>query len=195
MRPASDLARHPAELAPAVRPAHGRRHRSTTWCPARKSSAPRTRTSRSCSTRCSATTRTATRSIANGPAPGGRITNTNYAHATPQRRRCRSAHHLQPDRRPDRQQPGGGVANWRRADRHEPGPGRRLRHGRRPGGLLHPEHARRTTGLSAPFNSWFTFFGQFFDHGLDLVDKGGNGTVFMPLQPDDPLVTCDTGGT
>ena len=42
-------------------------------------------------------------------------------------------------------------------------------------------------GLSAPFNSWFTFFGQFFDHGLDLVDKGGNGTVYIPLQPDDPL--------
>ena len=42
-------------------------------------------------------------------------------------------------------------------------------------------------GLSAPYNSWFTFFGQFFDHGLDLVNKGGSGTVFMPLQPDDPL--------
>ena len=42
-------------------------------------------------------------------------------------------------------------------------------------------------GLSAGFNSWFTFFGQFFDHGLDLVTKGGNGTVFIPLQPDDPL--------
>ena len=42
-------------------------------------------------------------------------------------------------------------------------------------------------GLSAPFNSWFTFFGQFFDHGLDLVNKGGSGTVFIPLQPDDPL--------
>ena len=41
--------------------------------------------------------------------------------------------------------------------------------------------------LSAGFNTWFTFFGQFFDHGLDLVDKGGNGTVFMPLMPDDPL--------
>ena len=36
-------------------------------------------------------------------------------------------------------------------------------------------------GLSAPFNSWFTLFGQFFDHGLDLVAKGGNGTVFIPL--------------
>ena len=42
-------------------------------------------------------------------------------------------------------------------------------------------------GLSAPFSSWFTIFGQFFDHGLDLVTKGGSGTVFVPLQPDDPL--------
>ncbi len=42
-------------------------------------------------------------------------------------------------------------------------------------------------GLSAPFNSWFTLFGQFFDHGLDLVAKGGNGTVFIPLMPDVPL--------
>jgi Ca2+-binding RTX toxin-like protein len=42
-------------------------------------------------------------------------------------------------------------------------------------------------GLSAGFNSWFTFFGQFFDHGLDLVTKGGNGVVIVPLQPDDPL--------
>jgi hypothetical protein len=39
----------------------------------------------------------------------------------------------------------------------------------------------------AQFNSLFTFFGQFFDHGLDLVTKGGSGTVFVPLQPDDPL--------
>jgi beta-lactam-binding protein with PASTA domain/Ca2+-binding RTX toxin-like protein len=41
-------------------------------------------------------------------------------------------------------------------------------------------------GLSAPFNLMFTFFGQFFDHGLDLVNKGG-GTVIIPLQADDPL--------
>ena len=26
-----------------------------------------------------------------------------------------------------------------------------------------------------------TIFGQFFDHGLDLVAKGGNGTVYVPL--------------
>ncbi|MGL5303567.1 MAG: peroxidase family protein [Aeromonas sp.] len=35
-----------------------------------------------------------------------------------------------------------------------------------------------------------TLFGQFFDHGLDLIPKGGNGAgsvVFIPLQPDDPL--------
>ena len=43
-------------------------------------------------------------------------------------------------------------------------------------------------GLTVPFNAWMTFFGQFFDHGLDLVTKGnGSGTVFIPLQPDDPL--------
>ena len=48
-------------------------------------------------------------------------------------------------------------------------------------------------GLSAPFNAWFTFFGQFFDHGLDLVDKGGNGTVFIPLQADDPLIAGADG--
>ena len=47
-------------------------------------------------------------------------------------------------------------------------------------------------GLSAPFNSMFTFFGQFFDHGLDLVNKGGSGTVFVPLQPDDPLFVPGT---
>ncbi len=48
-------------------------------------------------------------------------------------------------------------------------------------------------GLSAPYNAFMTFFGQFFDHGLDLVNKGGNGVVFMPLQEDDPLFV--PGGT
>jgi Ca2+-binding RTX toxin-like protein len=42
-------------------------------------------------------------------------------------------------------------------------------------------------GLSPGFNSWMTYFGQFFDHGLDLVTKGGNGTVYIPLAADDPL--------
>ena len=36
-------------------------------------------------------------------------------------------------------------------------------------------------GLSAGFNAWMTFFGQFFDHGLDLVNKGGNGIIYIPL--------------
>ena len=42
-------------------------------------------------------------------------------------------------------------------------------------------------GLTAPFNSWMTFFGQFFDHGLDLLQKSKTEIVYIPLQPDDPL--------
>ncbi|WP_253905251.1 peroxidase family protein [Arthrobacter sp. H14] len=42
-------------------------------------------------------------------------------------------------------------------------------------------------GLSPPYNSLFTLFGQFFDHGIDQTVKGG-GTVFVPLKSDDPLV-------
>ena len=42
-------------------------------------------------------------------------------------------------------------------------------------------------GLSSPYNSLFTLFGQFFDHGLDLVGKSGTESVVVPLQPDDPL--------
>ena len=48
-------------------------------------------------------------------------------------------------------------------------------------------------GLSAPINAFTTFFGQFFDHGLSLVNKGGNGFVYTPLQPDDPLFSTDPG--
>jgi Ca2+-binding RTX toxin-like protein len=48
-------------------------------------------------------------------------------------------------------------------------------------------------GLSKPFNAWMTFFGQFFDHGLDLISKGGNGTVYVPLAADDPLVLGQDG--
>jgi Ca2+-binding RTX toxin-like protein len=48
-------------------------------------------------------------------------------------------------------------------------------------------------GLSPPFNSWFTFFGQFFDHGVDQTVKSG-GTVFIPLHDDDPLVTLGPDG-
>src|SRR4051794_21160962 len=35
-------------------------------------------------------------------------------------------------------------------------------------------------GLSPPYNSLFTFFGQFFDHGVDQTVKSG-ATVFVPL--------------
>ncbi|WP_283207321.1 peroxidase family protein, partial [Methylobacterium soli] len=48
-------------------------------------------------------------------------------------------------------------------------------------------------GLSSPFNGWMTIFGQFFDHGLDLVAKGGNGTVYVPLSPDDPMYSTAPG--
>ena len=41
--------------------------------------------------------------------------------------------------------------------------------------------------LSAPFNTFMGFFGQFFDHGLDLIAKGGHGTLVVPLEEDDPL--------
>ncbi len=37
----------------------------------------------------------------------------------------------------------------------------------------------------------FTFFGQFFDHGVDQTVKGG-GTVFVPLKADDPLIAGRT---
>ncbi|WP_137920036.1 peroxidase family protein [Hydrogenophaga sp. 2FB] len=55
------------------------------------------------------------------------------------------------------------------------------------GTLLDIPNVSPDEGLSAPYNSWFTFFGQFFDHGLDLVNKNSSETIFMPLQPDDPL--------
>jgi Ca2+-binding RTX toxin-like protein len=48
-------------------------------------------------------------------------------------------------------------------------------------------------GLSPPYNSLFTFFGQFFDHGVDQTVKSG-GTVFVPLKDDDPLVTLGPDG-
>ena len=49
-------------------------------------------------------------------------------------------------------------------------------------------------GLSPPFNSLFTIFGQFFDHGLDKITNGGSGLVFVPLKADDPLITLGPDG-
>ena len=57
-----------------------------------------------------------------------------------------------------------------------------------------PTHAP-DVGLSAPYNSWFTLFGQFFDHGLDLTTKGDAGTVIVPLKEDDPLFNPATPQT
>jgi len=53
-----------------------------------------------------------------------------------------------------------------------------------PGGRLNP-----LTGLANPLpnSSFFGFFGQFFDHGLDFVKKGADGTVYIPLLPSDVL--------
>jgi len=49
-------------------------------------------------------------------------------------------------------------------------------------------------GLSPPYNSLFTIFGQFFDHGLDKITNDSSaGTVFVPLRADDPLVAGPDG--
>ncbi|MEQ1639843.1 MAG: peroxidase family protein, partial [Novosphingobium sp.] len=40
----------------------------------------------------------------------------------------------------------------------------------------------------SPTNGWFTIFGQFFDHGLDFIDKGGQGkSIKITFAADDPL--------
>ena len=41
--------------------------------------------------------------------------------------------------------------------------------------------------VNAPLNAFHMLFGQGVDHGLDLIDKGGSGTVTVPLLPGDPL--------
>ena len=47
---------------------------------------------------------------------------------------------------------------------------------------------RRTNPGVAPVNGWFALFGQFFDHGLDFVGKGADGTkITINLSPDDPM--------
>src|SRR3954449_11541734 len=55
------------------------------------------------------------------------------------------------------------------------------------GATLFIPNVTTDVGLSAPYNSWFTLFGQFFDHGIDQTVKGG-GTVIVPLRADDPLI-------
>ena len=60
-------------------------------------------------------------------------------------------------------------------------------------GTLFIEDVAADEGLSAPYNSFFTLFGQFFDHGLDKIGTGGNGMVIMPLKDDDPLIAGADG--
>lgn len=76
-------------------------------------------------------------------------------------------------------------------------PGSKLVHGTRMDGTDFQTYfipnVTPNAGVDAPFNSWFTLFGQFFDHGLDLADKGQSGTVIVPLQTDDPLYDSTPG--
>jgi len=53
-----------------------------------------------------------------------------------------------------------------------------------PGGRLNPFTG---TDNPLPYSTILTMFGQFFDHGLDLVHKGANGTIRVPLKPTDEL--------
>jgi hypothetical protein len=55
-----------------------------------------------------------------------------------------------------------------------------------PGVTLTIPNTTPDEGLSAGFNTWFIFFGQFFDHGLDFIQRSTE-MVLIPLQPDDPL--------
>ena len=109
----------------------------------------------------------------------------------------------QPDRRPDLDQPGcdrggrvpGAHAGQRRASCRAPRTRTRWpdppvdgRAGRcvPTGQTLFIPNVTTDVGLSPPYNSLFTLFGQFFDHGVDQTVKSG-GTVFVPLKADDPL--------
>ena len=40
---------------------------------------------------------------------------------------------------------------------------------------------------NAPNNGWFVLFGQFFDHGLDFIDKNSGYKITIPLAITDPL--------
>ncbi len=48
-------------------------------------------------------------------------------------------------------------------------------------------------GIAAPYNGIFTLFGQFFDHGLDLVGKSATDKIIVPIVAGDPLYDgCQT---
>ena len=117
--------------------------------------------------------------------------------------RLRAAHRQQPDRRPDLREPRRGrpLRASPCARRATTGVVPCTTEPTTPGGTdglpagcvpahttLDIPNVTTDVGLSPPFNSLFTIFGQFFDHGLDKITNGGNGTVFVPLKADDPLV-------
>ena len=52
-----------------------------------------------------------------------------------------------------------------------------------------------TNGVAAPYNGIFALFGQFFDHGLDLVGKSSTESVKIPLAESDPLYNACTNLT
>ena len=62
-----------------------------------------------------------------------------------------------------------------------------------PSGTLFIPNTAPDVGLSAPFNIMFVFFGQFFDHGLDLLDRSPTNMVVVPLRADDPLINGPDG--
>lgn len=53
-----------------------------------------------------------------------------------------------------------------------------------PGGRISPLTGNMNP---LPYSGFMTMFGQFFDHGLDFVHKGSDGTVMVPILPGDPL--------
>ncbi|HEU0061074.1 MAG TPA: peroxidase family protein, partial [Hyphomicrobiaceae bacterium] len=55
-----------------------------------------------------------------------------------------------------------------------------------PGETLTVPNTTPDEGLSAGFNTWFVFFGQFFDHGLDFIQRDTE-IVMIPFAPDDPI--------
>ena len=135
-----------------------------------------------------------------------------------QRGRLPATHHQQPDRRPDLDQPGGrprgglprSVPRAPATPRAvpcttDPDPGNPNVDPAVPPAAgvpagCTPSHktlfipnVTTDVGLSPPFNSIFTFFGQFFDHGVDQTVKTGD-LVFVPLKADDPLITLGPDG-
>ena len=59
-----------------------------------------------------------------------------------------------------------------------------------PGGRLNPLTGNMNP---LPYSTFTALFGQFFDHGLDFVHKGADGSVYVNLDPTDPLYNAAPG--